>query len=348
MSLTRTLGAFLLAAALGGCSTTYDGGTANEPMVMVDPGHATVESPYTVEILGDGGTPMQTYDAGGKFYVLGEAGSRYQIHIVNPTALRVEAVVTVDGLDVVDGEDGDLRKRGYVVPPGGDLRIEGFRTSSSEVATFRFSSVGESYAGRKGKARNVGVIAVALFAETAPVEIIAPDVIAGEPTYTYEEDKKDSGSSAGSGSSAPSHRSGGGGASKGAPRGYDDSLEGADGDSVGGAPARMRPPPPPDDEVGDAEAPYQPDPCCQKSTRPGLGTEYGEQRYSAATWTKFVRASETPTAIAELRYNDAGGLAALGILIGPATATPDEITTRETADPFPGDPAFARPPAGIR
>jgi hypothetical protein len=45
--------------------------------------------------------------------------------------------------------------------------------------------------------------------------------------------------------------------------------------------------------------------------------------------------------IAELRYNDAAGLMALGIAIQPS---PDEneIMTRETADPFPGD-HFARP-----
>src|SRR5690606_38241739 len=40
--------------------------------------------------------------------------------------------------------------------------------SLSDVATFRFSSVDNSYAGRKGKARNVGVIAVAIFEEAAP------------------------------------------------------------------------------------------------------------------------------------------------------------------------------------
>ena len=48
------------------------------------------------------------------------------------------------------------------------MRIEGFRTSLADVATFRFSSVDNSYAGKKGKARNVGVIAVALFEEQAP------------------------------------------------------------------------------------------------------------------------------------------------------------------------------------
>jgi hypothetical protein len=48
-------------------------------------------------------------------------------------------------------------------------------------------------------------------------------------------------------------------------------------------------------------------------------------------------------AIAELRYNDAAGLLALGIHTQPL---PDagEIMTRETADPFPGDDRFARPP----
>ncbi|MBA3540266.1 MAG: hypothetical protein H0T79_11620, partial [Deltaproteobacteria bacterium] len=48
-------------------------------------------------------------------------------------------------------------------------------------------------------------------------------------------------------------------------------------------------------------------------------------------------------AVAELRYNDVPGLMALGI---PVTPLPDsgEIMTRETADPFPGDHHFSRPP----
>jgi hypothetical protein len=76
--------------------------------------------------------------------------------------------------------------------------------------------------------------------------------------------------------------------------------------------------------------------------RPGLGTEFGEQRMSAASFTRFVRAPGRPVAIAELRYNDAAGLIALGI---PVQRLPDagEIYTRETADPFPGD-HFARAP----
>ena len=56
-----------------------------------------------------------------------------------------------------------------------------------------------------------------------------------------------------------------------------------------------------------------------------------------------MRANTRPIAIAELRYNDAPGLMALGINVQPM---PDqgEIMVRETADPFPGDNNFARPP----
>jgi len=60
------------------------------------------------------------------------------------------------------------------------------------------------------------------------------------------------------------------------------------------------------------------------------------------SYTQFVRAPGRPVAIAELRYNDAAGLMALGIAVRPM---PDagELMVRETADPFPGD-RYAQPP----
>jgi len=94
-----------------------------------------------------------------------------------------------------------------------------------------------------------------------------------------------------------------------------------------------------DYDEGGEDAPMQ-----RPTERPGLGTEFGEQRYSAANYTRFVRAPGRPIAIAELRYNDGAGLEALGINVRPR---PDagEIMTRETADPFPGDPNhFSRAP----
>src|SRR3954468_10764955 len=160
------LASLLLSAA---CSAAY----ADQPVgPALPPAHVALaiapprlRAPYDVQVLRGDGEALPTYAQRERFYVLGNAGERYVIRITNPTPRRIEAVISVDGLDVIDGESGDLRKRGYVVPAYGETRIEGFRTSQADVATFRFSSVSGSYAGQKGKPRNVGVIAVALFEE---------------------------------------------------------------------------------------------------------------------------------------------------------------------------------------
>jgi hypothetical protein len=348
------------------CSAAYaDQPAPRHRMVAVSPRTALamapekVRAPYDVTLIGEDGSALETFAQNGRYYVMGDTSDRYIIRVTNPTPARVEAVVSVDGLDVIDGENGDLGKRGYIVPPYGELRIEGFRTSQSDVATFRFSSVGGSYAGKKGKARNVGVIAVALFEEQAAPEMVEQQPIAiggvyrNRPTkgakkdYDYQDDlaSRDEGRSSPAGArakrpaadmdrraeaEAPASISPGGGAS--------------------GARAPVRtmpapypmpsPPPPRPSELREEE-------CCAPRPEPrnerlGLGTEFGEQRYSAASYTRFVRAPGKPIAIAELRYNDRAGLAALGIAVAPA---PDEgeIMMRETADPFPGD-RFSRPP----
>ena len=111
----------------------------------------------------------------------------------------------------------------------------------------------------------------------------------------------------------------------------------------GGAGAPSRNFRPPSDELS-ADGEMAPPPEVHRErSRPGLGTEFGESRNSAATFTRFVRAPGAPVAIAELRYNDAAGLIALGIPVAPL---PDsgELMTRETADPFPGDTHFAQRP----
>jgi hypothetical protein len=121
-----------------------------------------------IELVDDGSQALPAYDPGGRRYVLGQMGQRYQVRVVNPTGSRIEAVVSVDGLDAVDGHPGNLNKRGYIVPAYGEVTIDGFRTSLDAVAAFRFSSVRDSYAARTRHARNVGVVGVAFFRERPP------------------------------------------------------------------------------------------------------------------------------------------------------------------------------------
>jgi hypothetical protein len=123
-----------------------------------------------VRLLDESGSPLPTFMHSGRTLVEGEHGRRYTIEIQNRSSNRFEAVVAVDGLDVIDGQPGSFSKRGYLVHPFATVEIDGFRQNMDEVAAFRFGSVRNAYASRKGSDRNVGVIGVAFFAERgAPV-----------------------------------------------------------------------------------------------------------------------------------------------------------------------------------
>lgn len=109
---------------------------------------------------------LSAYKSGGRRFVVGSAGSPYSIMIKNRCRSRVEVVVSVDGLDVIDGKPASFGKRGYVIAPGKTLEVKGWRTGWDKVARFEFSDVGGSYANqRHGNARNVGVIGLAVFGE---------------------------------------------------------------------------------------------------------------------------------------------------------------------------------------
>jgi hypothetical protein len=120
----------------------------------------------SISLQDENGHALPGFSAGGKTFAVGRPGSRYAIVVRNMTPARFEAVISVDGLDVIDGRDAGFGKRGYLLNPHASLTIEGFRRSEDAVAAFRFGSVRGSYAAKTtGETRNVGVIGVALFNE---------------------------------------------------------------------------------------------------------------------------------------------------------------------------------------
>ncbi len=132
-------------------------------------GGPAARGPLRVRLVDERGFPLPTFWRGGMVLVEGRHGQRYAIEICNGTLDRIEAVATVDGLDVMDGEHGSFAKRGYVLGPGETYRVDGFRRSQAAVAAFRFGTVDESYAARIGDDTNVGVVGVAFFAERGAV-----------------------------------------------------------------------------------------------------------------------------------------------------------------------------------
>lgn len=102
----------------------------------------------------------------GRRFVVGKKDASYSIVLKNRCKSRLEVVLSVDGLDVIDGKTASVSKRGYVIAPDETLEVKGWRTSPDTVARFRFSTVSGSYANLStGEHRNVGVIGLAVFTE---------------------------------------------------------------------------------------------------------------------------------------------------------------------------------------
>jgi hypothetical protein len=119
-------------------------------------------------IVDESGEALPIVRADGRVFVVGEEGGRYLLCVRNRTGRRIEVVASVDGLDVMDGRRASLEKRGYLLEPYTSFSIEGFRRNLGQVAAFRFGTVRDSYAFRRGDDRNVGVIGFALFDERQP------------------------------------------------------------------------------------------------------------------------------------------------------------------------------------
>ena len=78
----------------------------------------------------------------------------------------------------MDGKPASYSKRGYIVGPKRTMEVKGFRTSTSQVAAFRFGQVSDSYTAlRHGDTRNVGVIGVAIFTKNGKNPWVLPDEV---------------------------------------------------------------------------------------------------------------------------------------------------------------------------
>jgi hypothetical protein len=88
----------------------------------------------TVSIVDANGSPLRAAHLDGRLVTVGSDGDRYMLRIDNHSPVRVEAVATVDGLDVIDGQDGSMQKRGYVIAPYDTLDIEGFARAPARCA----------------------------------------------------------------------------------------------------------------------------------------------------------------------------------------------------------------------
>lgn len=115
------------------------------------------------------GKPVKIFtDPQGQSWVEAREGSKYQIEVKNNSMFRVLCVASIDGINVISGEEATLEpENGYVINPFSSLKIDGWRISDDSVKEFLFTyDKSKSYSVKLGAgAKNLGVIGIGIFEE---------------------------------------------------------------------------------------------------------------------------------------------------------------------------------------
>ena len=250
-----------------------------------------------VKVVDASHNQLPSYHHRGGLYVMGRHHQRYMIEVTNHGSSRMEVVLTVDGRDVINGKPGAYHHRGYVIDPYEKITVEGFRRSASEVATFRFTTPGDSYASRVGAGANVGVIGVAAFTERT---VYRPQPRA----HVYAEEADD------------------------LEGGYGDRYESQSARSGGAELGTSAPSPSAKRRMSRSRRPHP---------RSEIGTRYGERRHSASHETSFIRASSSPSMTMMITYDSESGLRRRGVIYRESSYGPTAFSAEHSyAPPPPG------------
>lgn len=251
----------------------------------------------------------------GEYWVAGTPGAKYSVSVANAAGGRVLAVMSVDGVNVLNGQTASIDQSGYVFNGYQRYEVTGWRKSNQEVAAFEFVASPSSYAARTGRPANVGVIGVAVFKERVyqpPVSVTSP-----LPPYRY----------------GPL----GAAKSEAAREGVADTTT---------AQAPMAPPAPaasaasaansaPSEMAKRAEA--------RPEMREKLGTGHGEREWSQVSHTNFERAQSSPNETIRIRYDSRENLISMGVIQSPRH--PDHRTPNAFPESYgfvPDPPRFWR------
>jgi hypothetical protein len=253
------------------------------------------------------GATLPLYYHRGDYWVAGQYGARYAIAVRNKLGERVLAVTAVDGVNVLSGETAAWDQAGYVFSPWQQYQVTGWRKSSSEVAAFEFSALGDSYAGRTGRPANVGVIGVALFRERPPEPVAQAPAYSSSSRSEREAAAAPAPESPAAGKSVPADRIGGGTEASASAEGF-----------------ARRPQPAP-------------------LPAPKLGTGHGARESSVVSHTSFARLQSQPDEVIRIRYDSRENLVAAGVIREPVARGPIPDPFPQSGDtPYVPDPPLRR------
>lgn len=253
----------------------------------------------------------------GEYWVAGTPGAKYSVAVGNASGGRVLAVLSVDGVNVLNGQTAGVEQSGYVFNGYQRYEVTGWRKSNNEVAAFEFVASPASYAERTGRPANVGVIGVALFKERVyqpPISVSPAPAPSWPWSYGGRKSAEDSGGAARAAESASN-------TAQPAPA----------------APAASAP-------TGAADMAKRAEPRYDgraEAVREKLGTGHGEREWSQVSQTSFERAQSSPNETIRIRYDSYENLVAMGVIREPQYP---RHPWQRTPNPFPENLGFVPDP----
>jgi len=133
---------------------------------------------YELTVRPLGRNPADEYFHNGAIWIEGREGNSYTIDLTNRSNHRALFILSVDGLDVLEGKPAGLDSQGYVIPAGQTISVPGWKVNDQQAAEFFFSRSRESYVNSiGGSTTNTGVIGAMVFQEYQDPAISPFDIV---------------------------------------------------------------------------------------------------------------------------------------------------------------------------
>lgn len=108
------------------------------------------------------GRNVPLWEYRGRYGVAGTPGEEFSVYLYNPGPGTKKFVVTLDGVNVIDGSRGSSRGLGYILQPGQSEVIRGWRDGNYH-RRFVFDWKGRDVATMLGQAGNQGTLGLAVW-----------------------------------------------------------------------------------------------------------------------------------------------------------------------------------------
>lgn len=114
-----------------------------------------------------GGKTLREYIHNEGIFICGPKGESFSISLRNKSARRTMAVISVDGLCIIDGLEMLDQGLGYIIEPGQESNIDSWRFNTIQCPQFHFGYKPPGFETMMDRAGNLGVIEIAFFYEQA-------------------------------------------------------------------------------------------------------------------------------------------------------------------------------------